>query len=290
MLALSFPLNPTQGRILPWRRLPALPLARRFTDFREDGKREPRPYSPGGVGSRLRLRPHFVPGFEIAGAEQSGGGSRSSFFDFMLLADGCLGIALGRARGHGLDSAVARTLTRAYLRSFAAQGLDVGDILTRADKVLSQSGGQSFVDMLLLRLHPLRRSFVYASAGPVRGFLLGEAGNLERALEGTRSPLGALRKATFCPSGEIAIPDEGLLLLLADGSNRAAAPDGCELGAERALAYVSTHLQDRAQELVEGLHGRVRRDDEIASVVVKAAAEEEACECDASLAQAAEAA
>ncbi|HUK87991.1 MAG TPA: PP2C family protein-serine/threonine phosphatase [Terriglobales bacterium] len=214
--------------------------------------------------------PQFAPGFDIAGANGSACETGNRFFDFVPMPDGCLGIGLGNVRGQGLEAAVARALTRASLCSFATMGLDVGEVLTRVNQVLSQSEGPCCVDMLLLRLHPLGRFFAFAGAGPMPGFLLGATGNVERVLDGTRSPLGALRKAKFFSSEEIAIPTEGIVLLVTDGLRRAGIADGSEMGAERALAYVSTHLQDHARQLVEGLCRTAGWDDEIASVVVKA--------------------
>ena len=65
------------------------------------------------------------------------------------------------------------TMTRAYVRSFAAMEMEVGQILTRVNAMLAADlEGNRFVTMLLLRIDPDDRSLSYASAGHVPGFVL----------------------------------------------------------------------------------------------------------------------
>jgi serine phosphatase RsbU (regulator of sigma subunit) len=49
---------------------------------------------------------------------------------------GSLCIAVGDVEGHGFGSALVMALTRAYVRSFVALGLEVDQILTQVNRML----------------------------------------------------------------------------------------------------------------------------------------------------------
>jgi sigma-B regulation protein RsbU (phosphoserine phosphatase) len=66
------------------------------------------------------------------------------------------------------------------------------------------------------------------------------------------------------------------LVLLTDGVTEAANHDDAQFGADRALEFIRSHLQNSAAELVRGIHETVRAfagggppSDDISSVVCK---------------------
>ena len=94
-----------------------------------------------------------LPGFELAGesipAEAAGG----DYFDYIPMADGFLGIAVGDVAGHGVGAALVMAAMRAYLRGFAATSADVPEILSRLNEALVVDTAQSiFCTMLFARL------------------------------------------------------------------------------------------------------------------------------------------
>jgi sigma-B regulation protein RsbU (phosphoserine phosphatase) len=217
-----------------------------------------------------------VPGFDIATsaypAEQTGG----DYVDVIQAADGRCYVAIGDVSGHGLDAALVMTMTRAYVRSFAALGLDVAEILARVNQVLVADLQENrFVTLLLARLNPTSRTLEYASAGHVPGFLLNRTGHIEAVIESTGVPLGLFSGCAF--STRTFLLDAGHLVVLStDGASETSTADDEEFGFERLLDQVRKDLQDRAGKIAEGIYqaardfaaGAPQRDD-ITSVIIK---------------------
>lgn len=228
------------------------------------------------VQQRFYTAAVHVPGFDIAAsaypAEQTGG----DYFDFIQAADGRCYVAIGDVSGHGLDAALVMAMTRAYVRSFAALGLDVADILARVNQVLVADLQENrFVTLLLARLDPTSRTLEYASAGHVPGFLLNRAGDTEAVIDSTGVPLGLFSGCVF--STRTFLLDVGHLVVLStDGASETSTADDEEFGCEGVLDQVRAHLHDGAREIAEGIYhaartfaaGEPQRDD-ITSVVVK---------------------
>ena len=88
------------------------------------------------------------------------------------MLDGCLGVVVGDVSSHGMGPALLMSETRACLRTLAQSHSDVGEILTRANRMLAgRHHDFHFVTLAMARLDPRDRAMVYASAGQ-RGYLL----------------------------------------------------------------------------------------------------------------------
>jgi PAS domain S-box-containing protein len=217
-----------------------------------------------------------VPGFDIAASaypsEQMGG----DYFDVIAGADGRCYVAIGDVRGHGLDAALVMAMTRAYVRSFAALGLDVGEILARVNQVLLADLSEGrFVTMLLARLDPRRRTLEYASAGHLPGYLLDRTGVINDVLNSTGVPLG-LFDESVCSTGTFLLDAAQTIVLCTDGASETATADDEEFGCERVLDYVRAHLHEGAREIAEGIYHAARtfaagepQHDDITSVIMK---------------------
>jgi phosphoserine phosphatase RsbU/P len=216
-----------------------------------------------------------VPGFDIAAsahpAEQTGG----DYFDVIEAADGRCYLAIGDVSGHGLDAALIMAMTRAYVRSFAALGLDVGEILARVNQVLVADLENRFVTLLLARLDPRRRTLEYASAGHLPGFLLDRTGDTDAVMDSTGVPLGLFGESVF--STRTFLLERGhTLVLCTDGASETSTADDEEFGCDRVLDYVRPHLHEGAREIAEGIYhaartfaaGERQRDD-VTSVIMK---------------------
>jgi PAS domain S-box-containing protein len=217
-----------------------------------------------------------VPGFDIAASvypsEQTGG----DYFDVIEAADGRVYLAIGDVSGHGLDAALVMATTRAYVRSFAALGLDVDEILARVNQVLVADLPENrFVTLLLARLDPRSRTLKYASAGHVPGFLLDRAGDTEAVIDSTGVPLGLFGESEF--STRTFLLDGGhTVVLCTDGASETSTADNEEFGCERVLDHVRAHLHEGAREIADGIYhaartfaaGERQRDD-VTSVIMK---------------------
>lgn len=206
------------------------------------------------VQQRFYKTTTVVPGFDIAGTSHPIHETGGDYFDFIPMPDGRLGIAIGDVSRHGISSALVMAETRAYLRAFASDCADLGEILTRVNRSLIpdlDSGG--FVTLLLVCLDPRRRSVVYASAGHLPGYLLDQSGRISSVMESTGPPLGLLPDYTF-PTGEVPPLASGqVMLLMTDGIAESLAREDIDLGMTRAVEFVRAHRHEPARQIVETL-------------------------------------
>jgi sigma-B regulation protein RsbU (phosphoserine phosphatase) len=210
-------------------------------------------------------------GAAVHPAEQTGG----DYIDFVSARDGSLGVAIGDVNGHGFGAALVMALTRAYIRSFCAQGLGVGKVLNAINRMLLADLEESqYVTLLLVHIDPADGVLSYASAGHVPGFILNRSGEVEAVLQSTGIPLGLLEghrtgtKLLPMHSGQVVV-------LVTDGVTEAGEPE--EFGAPRMLAYVREHRSESAQQIADGVYRAARtfannqpQQDDIAVVIVKA--------------------
>jgi PAS domain S-box-containing protein len=218
----------------------------------------------------------IVPGFDIGAsaypAEQTGG----DYFDMIETPDGRCYIAIGDVSGHGLDAALVMAMTRAYVRSFAALGLDVAEILTRTNKVLVGDLQENrFVTLLLGLLDPQSRTFRWASAGHLPGYLLNRAGKTEAAIESTGVPLGLFLESAFAARSCRLEPGH-LLVLSTDGASETSTDTDEEFGCDGVLQHVRGHLTEDSRDIAEGIYRAARsfaagkaQTDDITSVIIK---------------------
>jgi PAS domain S-box-containing protein len=221
-------------------------------------------------------------GFDIGGTSSAVGAAGGDYFDYLRMPDQGVGIAIGDVSGHGFGPALLMASVRAYLRGLARSHADVGEILRFANRLLTDDvDGEDYVTLFLARLDPQTRSFVYANAGHPPGYLFDRSGAVKRCLESTGVPLGILPEWSYPPSDVMTLEPGDLVLLVTDGINEAAAPDGtmfCPPGRpERAFDVVRANRSRTAQEIVGALCAAVRDHckgnpplDDITVIVIKA--------------------
>jgi sigma-B regulation protein RsbU (phosphoserine phosphatase) len=206
-------------------------------------------------------------------AESTGG----DYFDYVAMPGGYQGVVVGDVSGHGIGSAVLMAETRAYLRALALTRTEVGEILALLNRALASDIVRDyFVALLLARLDPRTHSFVYASAGHSRGYVLDPSGGVKAVLESTGRPVGIDPCDEFPASGPIALRPGDLVLLLTDGILEACAPDGTFFGAQRVLDLARVYRRHPASQIAEEIFHAIRafsqnlpQDDDITAVVIK---------------------
>lgn len=206
-----------------------------------------------------RLYPGESPtlaGFDIAGALFPAKATAGDYFDYIPMLEGCLGVVLGDVSSHGMGPALLMSETRACLRTLAQVHLDVGEILTRANRLLAADTSDfHFVTLALARLDPRDRSMVYASAGQ-RGYLLGP-GIKTTILDSTSLPLG-VRADTVVPLSSVMTLESGdLVTFFTDGVAEAESPGLVRFGVARALQVIRSERDKPAAEIIQTLHQEV---------------------------------
>jgi PAS domain S-box-containing protein len=225
-------------------------------------------------------RPPHLDGLDVGGASFPAEATGGDYFDYVPMADGRLGVAVGDVSGHGLGPALLMASTRAYLRALARTHADVGHVLALLNGLLADdTPGDHFVTLVLAAVEPRTRSFVYASAGHLTGYVLDAGGSVKALLPSTGMPLGILPAADFPASPILTLEPGELMLLLTDGIVEARGPDDTEFGARRALDIVRIYRDLPAGAIVQALYQAVRAfclnappADDVTAVVVKAVA------------------
>jgi sigma-B regulation protein RsbU (phosphoserine phosphatase) len=174
-----------------------------------------------------------------------------------------------------MGPALVMSETRACLRTLAQVHSDVGEILTRTNRVLAANSSElHFVTLAMARLDPRDRTMVYASAGQ-RGYLL-QTGFDVTILDSTSLPLG-IRDDTIVPSSQVYKLKAGdLVTFFTDGVVEAESPGLVRFGFSRALESIRSDRKKSAQEIIESLYHEINgfcrnhpQRDDITMVVVK---------------------
>jgi sigma-B regulation protein RsbU (phosphoserine phosphatase) len=174
-----------------------------------------------------------------------------------------------------MGPALLMSETRACLRTLAQSHFDVGDILTRANRVLSaDTGDLRFITLAMARIDPRTRSLVYASSGQ-RGYLL-RAGNEVAVLDSTSIPLGVDPQTIVPTAPPLTLQPGEIVTFFTDGVIEAESPGRVRFGAQRALDVIRCERGRPAQSIVQSLYleiagfsrYRPQRDD-ITIVIIK---------------------
>jgi sigma-B regulation protein RsbU (phosphoserine phosphatase) len=202
--------------------------------------------------------PQFGP-FDIAGASYAAEATGGDYFDYLNMADGCLGVVVADVTGHGIGPALLMAETRAYLRILARNQEDVGEILTRANRMLAEDVDfERFVTLILTKLDARSQSLTYASAGHPSGYVIDASGHVKAGLKRTGVPLGIQPNVAYAAGPTIPLLPGDIVLLLTDGFEEAVSPENTVFGTQRILDVARAHSKRDACDLVAGLHGAVR--------------------------------
>ncbi|MHB8060479.1 MAG: SpoIIE family protein phosphatase, partial [Gaiellaceae bacterium] len=101
-------------------------------------------------------------------------------YDFLVLEDGSLAVALGDVTGHGVDAAADMAMVKFTFRSLARRYPEPGAFLAAMNEVvLEEVELGKFVTMIYLKVDPARTELTCGSAGHPRPRLLRADGSVE---------------------------------------------------------------------------------------------------------------
>lgn len=246
------------------------------SDVRKYHEREVQLELARAVQQRFSPASPRLPGFDIAAASHPAAETGGDYFDFIDAPNGLFYVAIGDVSGHGFGAALIMALTRAYMRSFATLGMDVGDVLGRVNRaIVGDLEANRYVTMLLVRIDVESGTVTYASAGHIPAVLLSGLEGIDCTLDSTGMPLGLFADATFA-TRHCRFGPQQILVLGTDGATETLDSHGAEFGRTGVIDYVQAHANDTAQDIAAGIYratrsfaGSVPQQDDITSVIVK---------------------
>jgi serine phosphatase RsbU (regulator of sigma subunit) len=221
-----------------------------------------------------------IPDYDIYGRCEPANSAGGDYFDYFPMADNRWAIVVADVAGHGIGPALIMSETRAILRSLATTHADPGDMLTRANQVLSEDlHNNVFVALILVCLDPAARQFKFASAGHP-GLLVDAAGQVRSRIASSDPPLGVIDDRQFKTYAETRLNPGDTLLLYTDGIVESFNDRDQQFGEAQLVQTVSEMALRSSRETIDEVFRRVRAfasdtsyQDDMTAVVLKTALE-----------------
>ena len=207
-----------------------------------------------------RLFPQRSPqldGYDLYGRCEPANSAGGDYFDYFPMDDGRWGIVVADVAGHGIGPALIMSETRAILRSLATTHCDPGQILTRANQVLSEDlHNNIFVALLLACLDPQTARLQFASAGHP-GLLLDATGCVNQKFLSADPPLGVIEDRVFTTQTSRPLEPGESLLLYTDGIVESFNEQDQQFGEARLVQIMQEMAGRSAQETIDEVFRRV---------------------------------
>ena len=152
-----------------------------------------------------------LPGWHLAAHYQPAREVGGDFYDFLELPGGQLGVVIGDVTDKGVPAALVMATTHSILRAEAARLVSPGEVLRRANGLLSEEmPPHMFVTCLFAVLDPVSGRLRYANAGHDLPYLRTAEGVVE--LRATGMPLGLLPDMDYEEKEVVLEPGQEVLL------------------------------------------------------------------------------
>ena len=173
------------------------------------------------------------------------------FYDYFLLDDGRIGIAIGDVCGKGIPASLFMAVTITALRSAAQAERDVAAVLARVNAHLCRDNDASMFATLFYGVLDLRTGVLeYGNCGHNAPYVLSDGGR--KSLAATGIPVGLLDDRSAKSAIMVLNPGD-TLVLFTDGVTEAMNPRQEEFGNAR----LETLLDDAADADAAGLMGQI---------------------------------
>jgi phosphoserine phosphatase RsbU/P len=193
----------------------------------------------------------LIDDWDVAGTLHSAGELTSEFFDWTVLQDGHLAIALGDAHGRAVTAGLSAAALQATLKSHANYRHDARQMLERInDSLWTSSPGGQYASLGYGLISPDDHLLEIASAGRLGAVLVHREGHT--ALVQPSPPLGSDPDLLVTPRRQQFRP-ESALVLFSDGVLFATDPSQRPWDDEAVAEFVRRQLHLSAEELVARL-------------------------------------
>lgn len=208
-----------------------------------------------------RLFPQEAPpleGLDYAGHCRPAATIGGDYYDYLPLAGGRLGFAIGDVTGKGIPAALLMASLRASLRGLAiASSGTLAELMTDLNRLIFEaSSANRYASFFYGVFDPMTRTFNYVNAGHNPPILFRAAGaGILRLTE------GGVMVGTFASvqyqQGTLALNPGDTMVLFTDGISEAMNPAGEEFGEDRIVTAAREAEGLSAAERVDGILGAV---------------------------------
>jgi phosphoserine phosphatase RsbU/P len=194
-----------------------------------------------------------LPGFDFGARMEPARAVGGDFFDFILLDEEHLGIAVGDVSGKGVPAALFMAMTRTLLRAEARAANSPKEVLRGInDHLLEMNDAEMFVTVLYGILHTPTCHFTYGRAGHELPVLCDAWGETLTPCCGHGEPLGVFPDPVIDENAMQLAPGQSLLLYT-DGMTDAFDEQGISFGPKRLRQSLGTCCELTAQGICDRL-------------------------------------
>lgn len=180
------------------------------------------------------------------------------FYDYFLINDTKLGLAVGDVSGKGVPAALFMSVSRTVLRTVAFETDEPGTTLSKVNTILARDNSEGmFVTIIYAVLDLETGRLAFSSAGHDDALLIGSARTFER-LPYMGPAIGLFEDAEF-PTATRQLAPGDMILLLTDGITEAFNIDGRVFTPDRVTKAVTRRTYNDARDLVQSLGDEVAR-------------------------------
>lgn len=166
----------------------------------------------------------------------------------VIRQNGELYFVLGDVSGKGMAASILMSNLHAMFRVLIPLGLELCDLMSRANRIFSESTLANQYATLILGKINANGEVEMCNAGHLPPIVVGSDQSI--SLDSTGLPLGMFSDSSFVSSGVRLAPGE-TLLLFTDGVTEANSPDGSEFGTTRLRASINGTIDEHPTELLQ---------------------------------------
>lgn len=196
--------------------------------------------------------------FDISAIMKPARAVGGDFYDYFLIGDTKIGVAVGDVSGKGVPAALFMSVSRTVLRTVAFEHEEPGLVLSKVNAILARDNPESmFVTIFYVVLDLTTGVLTFSSGGHDDAVLLTASGSRERL--GHMGPAIGLIDVAEYPTASRNLAAGDAILLLSDGITEAFDMDRRIFGSDRILDILARRSYESAVDIVEALTGEVAR-------------------------------
>ncbi len=222
----------------------------------EDDLRLARQIQRSFLPQRLEAVQGLVFETHYASANQVGG----DFYDIVPITPTRIGVLVGDISGHGVSAALLMAKVATDIRLLARSGLGAGEVLSRANRTLLESGQEAmFATVAFILIDLEERTLTVANAGHQPPLVASSRfSGLAELDESTSVALGVLADLDYPEKAYALLPGD-VVVLYTDGINEAVNRQGHDFGMDRLRAAIAREQSPTPHAVLQHLLAELHR-------------------------------